>query len=368
MIVKKFEDCQFIDGYKRSIIIDLTRHCFETIPKSLSEFITKFNNYDIKQIHENSHYDQKIIKEYIDFLLCNEYCFTIEDTFKDFFPPLKLDWDTPFLITNSIIEIGIDCNSNKIKSILTWVKCLDIELRIKEGTPSSVIQELLNELENSIVNSISLVFSFCQFDSIVSLKLHNYVKINSLLCYSCNSSSHSMRSMKKNNPMITFSDKGLEYLLKVASPESFRVNIKMFSESQKHHTYFNRKLYIGSEGEIKNTPESLEEFGRVQNIKELKKIITKPEFQKYWLIDKEQCDVCKNCEFRHICIDNRLPYQRKDGSWYHKEECNYNPYICKWKEENGYLTLKECGVITNEYNYSRDDEKIAAMNEKLWAK
>ena len=251
MILKVFEDCQFLDGYSRSIIMDLTRNCFETIPSSLSEFVTKFDGCDIKQIHEECHGQENIMMEYMDFLLCNEYCFAVEDTYKDFFPHLKLDWDSPFLITNSIIEVGSNCDSSKIKSILSWVRCLDVEIRVTEETPTYVVQVLLDELEDSIVNSISLVFPYSQFGSIISLKLHNYVKINSLFCYKCNSDSRSLRSMKRNNPMMIISDKELEDLLKVRSKEGFRVNIKMVSESQNHHSYFNRKLYIGAKGEIK---------------------------------------------------------------------------------------------------------------------
>ena len=68
-----------------------------------------------------------------------------------------------------------------------------------------------------------------------------------------------------------------------------------------------------------------------------------------------------------MCVDNRLPYQRKNGNWYHKKECNYNPYISKWKGEEGYHTIEACGVITNENGYYRDDERIASINKGLWS-
>jgi hypothetical protein len=149
----------------------------------------------------------------------------------------------------------------------------------------------------------------------------------------------------------------------------FSINVQLFTESQKHHTYFNRKLYIGKNGEIKNAPECEEVFGYIQDIKDvadLKQVISTPEFQKYWFVHKELCDVCKDCEFRHMCVDNRLPYQRKDGSWYHKIECNYNPYICKWKGEDGYKTLEECGIIVDENGFNINHKKISAINTFLW--
>jgi hypothetical protein len=153
------------------------------------------------------------------------------------------------------------------------------------------------------------------------------------------------------------------------SKDYFSLNNLTFIESQEHHTYFNQKLYVGEKGEIMNAPECEETFGNINDIKEaeeLKKIIATPEFQKYWFVHKELCDVCKDCEFRHMCVDNRLPFQRKDGSWYHKIECNYNPYICKWKNEEGYKTLEECGVISNENGFSINHKKISTINKVLW--
>ncbi len=149
----------------------------------------------------------------------------------------------------------------------------------------------------------------------------------------------------------------------------FNINITLFTESQAHHTYFNRKLYIGPNGEIKNAPECEEEFGFIQDLEspdQLKEIIQTPAFQKYWFVHKEITDVCKDCEFRHMCVDNRLPYQRAKNEWYHKTECNYNPYIAKWKGEEGYRTLAECGVISNHEGFTINHEKIAAINEELW--
>jgi hypothetical protein len=68
-----------------------------------------------------------------------------------------------------------------------------------------------------------------------------------------------------------------------------------------------------------------------------------------------------------MCVDNRLPHQRQsDSKWYHKTECNYNPYIAKWKGEEGYRTLAECGVTSNEQGFSIDHERIAKINDELW--
>jgi len=101
------------------------------------------------------------------------------------------------------------------------------------------------------------------------------------------------------------------------------------------------------------------------NEKSLKEYFNNPSKFKLWLIHKDLIDVCKDCEFRHMCVDSRLPIQRINGSWYHKTECNYNPYIGKWKGTNKYKTLEECGIIVNDSFYIRDDNKIKIFNETL---
>jgi len=147
--------------------------------------------------------------------------------------------------------------------------------------------------------------------------------------------------------------------------KTFVVNIPFFTESQKHHTYFNRKLFISSRGSIKNAPECEEIIGNINSKEELIKLIELEANQKYWHVTKDMSDVCKHCEFRYMCMDNRIPYQRKNGEWYHKEECDYNPYIGKWKGEKGYKNLNECGIISDENWFFINYNKVEVINKNI---
>ena len=75
--------------------------------------------------------------------------------------------------------------------------------------------------------------------------------------------------------------------------------------------------------------------------------------------------MCKDCEFRNICVDIRVPYKRVENEWYHKSECNYNPYISKWKGEKDYLPIALCGVISNENGFTIDHKLIANINKQF---
>lgn len=84
-------------------------------------------------------------------------------------------------------------------------------------------------------------------------------------------------------------------------------------------------------------------------------------------IGKHLTDICCDCEFRFVCMDSRKPVKSKgSGKYYHTTECNYNPYIAKWKSEEGYRTLAECGVRSDESGFSIDHERIAEINKELW--
>jgi hypothetical protein len=67
-----------------------------------------------------------------------------------------------------------------------------------------------------------------------------------------------------------------------------------------------------------------------------------------------------------MCVDNRVPIKRKKDEWYHKTECNYNPYIAKWQEEEGYKTLEECGVVSDENELQINHKQLEEINTQLW--
>ncbi len=113
------------------------------------------------------------------------------------------------------------------------------------------------------------------------------------------------------------------------SPKYFRINLPMFSESQKHNTCLHRKISIDSKGDIRNCPSMPESFGNIRDTK-LREAIRQKSFKKYWDITKDKITVCSDCEFRHICTDCRA-YGREENDIYSKPlKCGYDPYSLQW--------------------------------------
>jgi hypothetical protein len=86
-----------------------------------------------------------------------------------------------------------------------------------------------------------------------------------------------------------------------------------------------------------------------------------------WSISKNKIEVCCSCEFNRICLDNRIPIQNtKNEKWIYSTECEYNPFISKWKGEDGYTNLEDAGIIVKQNNFIIDRRKINQLNKKLW--
>jgi|AntAceMinimDraft_17_1070374.scaffolds.fasta_scaffold00282_12 SPASM domain peptide maturase of grasp-with-spasm system len=343
-----------VNGFCRSVISDLISGNINFIPNDLYNLI---NNNHKEQIIDD------IPDEYAEFLIKNKITYNSN---KSLFSELSKEWNSPNLITNTIIHLNESNiqNISKYADIFDDILCKNLQLQVESNITDIQLKKFLRKFNESYLSYIEIVF------------YKRKTKLNKdILIEFCENNSRIFRFVIENSSdSVEFLDskKSISVTYNKFKPTFIHVqnpNISIYTESQKHHTYFNRKLYIGEKGEIKNAPECKEEFGFIQDIKdseELKTIITKPKFQKYWFVHKELCDVCKDCEFRYMCVDSRLPYQRKNGSWHHKQECNYNPYISKWQGEEGYKTLKECGVVCNEKGYTIDEKKIAKINEEIW--
>lgn len=363
-----FSECIPVKGYMRSVFYDLSRIDFIFLPNELTDILIKYQGFKKSEIISNNKEQKEVLEQYFSYLNEHDFIFFCDKDEVLLFPPISLVWDFPAQISNIFIE---DYLFDKLVcEVPSFLNTKDIVLNINKTINLNKLRCFLDSLSYSKVKSIDIYVNErlnSEIKQTATIILSEYSRIRTLIFYNSNEN----YCVNGNNGFSNLIVKKENIFNRKFSVQKdyFNINITLFTESQAHHTYFNRKLYIGPNGEIKNAPECEEEFGHIQDLEspeQLKEIVQTPAFQKYWYVHKEICDVCKDCEFRHMCVDNRLPYQRSENEWYHKIECNYNPYIAKWKDEEGYRTLAECGVISNENGFSIDHEKIAKINEELW--
>jgi radical SAM protein with 4Fe4S-binding SPASM domain len=88
------------------------------------------------------------------------------------------------------------------------------------------------------------------------------------------------------------------------------------------------------DGQLKNSLFGNQSFGHIDSI-DVDVIVETEQFQEYWLVAKDKTAICKDCEFRFMCTDQRIPI-KKNGEWTHAVSCRYNPYSTKWAWEEGF--------------------------------
>ena len=368
MIIKLYEDCIPVNGYKRSLIFDATRATFRTIPNSLYNFLIEFDKTSIDVISKNfSDKENLIVDEYLMFLLENEYIFEVDNELLNQFPKINLDWDYPSKINNAIICFSPykwKLRVTKIIDLLDKLNCQDIQIRFCEKIDEIELFDLLDNFTDSKVNSMTLILPYFKISKLFYNMLIKNQWIDQVVFFNA-TEKIADEDLDYSSNQISYSTKSISELFILENSNQFVIDLMLFCESQLHHSYYNRKLFIDEFGQIKNAPESIEIFGNIDDINDFNLILKNEAFQKYWKLTKDKCDVCKVCEFRYICVDNRLPIIRNDGSHYHQTECNYNPYICKWFGENGYVNLAETGITCDEQGLTEDLNKIRQVNETL---
>ena len=353
MVLKFHAETPIVRGYNRSCIYDLPRGEYNFIANSIIDKLQAFENYDQAQIELALDSNEK---KWLEYLIEKEYCFFIPKNFSDFFPKIDFQWKSPSIITNTIIDVDasqIEQNINLNLNLLENINCKHLVIRFFNCSDYNKILGFLK------ININNLTFQ--------SIEIEIEKNINFL-----NKDFTSIKKIIKNE-IEQVTDVRTKIDAKIIAPffrPNFIIDISVFSEALKYNTFFNRKLYIDTNRNIKNSIETSDSASKIdfdENKIKFENKILKPTFRKLWNRNKDQTDVCKNCEFRYMCIDNRIPKVRKKGNYYFDFECSYNPFISKWKNDDDYYSLSEIGVLTNKSVFYIDHNQVKIINDRIWS-
>ncbi|MET3537713.1 grasp-with-spasm system SPASM domain peptide maturase [Chryseobacterium limigenitum] len=326
-----FSNCIPVKGYKRSIIYDLMRYDYNYIPNDLYSILTQNRGVidctEYYSLYKNEPDSIDAFNEYVDFLLEEEYIFSIDNLDEKLFPPMSLEFDSPSIISNAVIDLSSNSHLPKIIKELESVSCNYVLLRIQVDANLDYLEETLEMFNGNIIFSIQLVLTYHHSFSLEKLK-----KLIEKFNYISNIIVEEIPETFKNaeddlvHPISFRQGRHQENYKK-----NFVLNSKIFTEAQHKNTFYNKKIYIGKDGEIKNSPYDNESFGNIHTC-ELKNIVTTNSFQKYWNTAKDNILICKDCEHRYMCIDQRRPLKTENSQWYFETKCEYDPYTNDWAE------------------------------------
>jgi SPASM domain peptide maturase of grasp-with-spasm system len=337
MFLKLFANCILTKGANQAILFDLQRENYTIIPFEVFDFITNNEGLTIDKIKDN--YENKFnneVEEYINFLLDNEFVFFTE--FPEFFPKINTEFHYPFPISNAILEFN---NINYIENVLLQLnelKCKNIDLRFDLEISYLEINNILEYLDKIDSNICNINIYLSKEKSIPQEKIKDLLRNPRITSFIINVDKISSKIEYISDSKYIFYDFNNDFnnnKCGLINRDYFAINLNNYTESLNHNSCLNKKISIDKEGNIKNCPSMLQSFGNIKDTT-LEEALNHSDFKKYWNVTKDRIEVCKDCEFRHICTDCRAYTERNhfDGDIDLSKplKCGYNPYTNEWAE------------------------------------
>ena len=323
-------------GKKRASIINKKGN-FQLVPLSFIDYLNSKINNDPSLV-EILEYEKFIEAE--SFLLFN----AIE---------LNQTWETYSEIQHLSVELkNIDFLDHLIH-FSNCNNCQSIDFILKSTFTQKDFEHLLHAVSVAIFARVSIQIKNDYLNNELLTKINNTNNIGEVYIELPNS--YKINSESELLSKIFVKEKP-------ANPELHCIdltpNIDLIIESKFYHSYLNKRVHINTNGIVSRFRDDKINFGHIKSFNLQLEIENPNSFSYYWSAKKDDTDICNDCEFRYVCIDFRIPKKRKKSKWYHQIECNYNPYIAKWKGEDGYKTLKEIGVVSNSYAFSKNSRVL----------
>ncbi|PYQ62837.1 MAG: grasp-with-spasm system SPASM domain peptide maturase [Acidobacteria bacterium] len=331
-VFQLFACCLPVKGARRSLLCDVQRQSFQFIPNGLYEILTEHAGKTVAEIkaaygHE---YDEEI-DEYFDFLLQNEFGFWCDDPER--FPPIDLTWETPERITNAILDVDArsDHDYARILAELDDLGCKALEVRCFHGPTLAELRTILEAARYGRLRSIDLLVGFhpeLTAEALARLAIEHQ-RISRIVVHS---------APEGHRPPPSSTGVIFEHCTEAVSspsccgkvhPGYFAVNLETFAEAQRHNTCLNRKISVDARGEIRNCPSLPRSFGNARETS-LHSALAHRDFAALWSINKDQIDVCRDCEFRYVCVDCRAYIQDGRDLYSKPSKCAYDPYTAEW--------------------------------------
>lgn len=367
-----FEECQLVEGFRQDIIYDIVRpHNTNIIPKSFGSFLKLSDTKTIEELYSIFSSNVDLVDEYIDFILKMEFGVISDFHLKSHLTKLNFNYRSNSYIENGIYILdNFDLNSTrKHIELLSQIGCISLEIRLVK-TSKLILKQLFETIQTSGIESIFLKLNYfeeLQWEDAVQL-FELEPRIQSISVYNSN--------FEYKTKHLSFFNKQVDFNIDVGTIESYNdfiINQSFFIESKSRNPFLNKKIFIDEFGNIKNQLNidsySFGNLNKIDSPDQLISIVEKTEFQNYWKSPKDNIEICKNCEFRFMCMDTRIPLKKTnyESSWYHNTECNYNPFISKWSNEEGYLNLNQSGINTNLGNVIIDYDYLNSIIDEIRA-
>ncbi len=323
-------------GYLRCTLIDYYSGEFTYIPTELYPILQDtFNENDVD-------------KESLEYLISNQVIFEVLRIDEHSYIPRPMGYNSASHLDTLVVD-GDELDISFLKKI-----CADFVINNLVLEFSHFNNQNIEELLKLECNGIIFKFSNCDIPSDTLLKLNQDNIVTSIIFYERLQSQ--IESSFSDSEKIRFNSHSMN--LNRFNQDSMVINYDFNLESFTYHAVFNKTLFLQNKTLYDSRLKS-----RVTQIDDP----INNSLGSIWLAKKENCDTCCDCEFSPMCTDKRIPkFRSTDIKYFFDKECLYNPYIARWSHEEGFRSLVECNVTSDENGFSIDQQKLAEINNEIW--
>lgn len=324
-LFRLFSNCRLVKGANRSSICDLQKRQLYLIPNNIAKYLEK-------DLRENKVNENDKLKAWIEELVSCGLGFWTD--MPDYFPSLSLDWDSPDIINNAVIEAD-SYTADDFKNIVNQLDalfCKFIEIRFYKVTDFENLISAIEVFGKGYIRGITVFAPFSNYCFDISNKLLRASGlIRQIVLHSC--SNDQVEQHQDENRQLHLTTQIIDSHAHCGniSQDYFSINLSTFAESQCYNTCLNKKISIGVNGDIKNCPSMNKVYANVKNEK-IKKVVSSEEFQNLWNVKKDDIKICQDCEFRYVCTDCRAFTEDPDDVYSKPLKCGYNPYTTQWED------------------------------------
>lgn len=326
-----FASCILVKGHKRSCIYDLQREDFEYIPNALHEILEEHKDISFTKLLNSFEFneDKETLFDYFNFLYNKEFIF-FSNLKSSSFPKYQIEFSKPYNVSTMIVDID-SFEMNFINILLNNIFKVKVEclvLRFINTTYDTIIA-VLKEFNNMPTRIIQVLI-----DKKTTIEKHlveSVFKINDRVSLIVSASEEEYSDQFAGGIFFSTKKDIINVKNEITDISDFTPNLDLYMESRLYNAFYNRRVYIDLNGCILRYEGDEMIFGNISDM-DLSEILLIPDFRNYWHVKKDDIQVCRDCEYKYMCVDNRLPVKTNDLFWEFEKECNYNPYNSKWKK------------------------------------
>lgn len=339
-VFRLFACCLPVRGVVRSTICDLQRGEYHLIPNMMYELLTKHRDSTRTQLRALVDPEgHATLDEYFAFLEARELGVWTSEP--ESFPELDLHWEVPSLITNAIIDVdqGSSHDWKDLIAQLSDLGCQALQIRVFCDLPLATLDAALEESLHGPFRSIDILMKWTPEHEPEHLEafIRKHRRIQQVMIHSAPENRIFKEFVDSANLVYARQPIASHVHCGQVRPGYFTTGTSFFLESQRFNSCLNRKVSIDAAGEIRNCPSMPASFGSAKTTR-IQSAVMDDAFREFWEVNKDQVEICRDCEFRYVCPDCRAWVRTSDEKYAKPSKCGYDPYTGTW-EAAGELTI-----------------------------